>query len=218
MVTEATWLAANNPYAMIRLVAERVSPRKIRLFSVARCRRMWDQITDERCRNAVMVGERYADGAADASDLELADQGLTQSLHEFLGTVDERNEYARLVATCRTTVLPDESRATGGNAKMELAGEWHAFHARVTSEDAPTVRDIVGNPFRPPVFDPLWRSETALALAAGIYAERAFDRLPILADALEDAGCEDTDILGHCRGPGPHVRGCWVVDLLLGKA
>jgi hypothetical protein len=54
-------------------------------------------------------------------------------------------------------------------------------------------------------------------LARGIYDDRAFDRLPILADALEDAGCHDTAILDHCRQPGPHVRGCWVVDLLLGK-
>jgi hypothetical protein len=79
-------------------------------------------------------------------------------------------------------------------------------------------RDIVGNPFRPVAFDPHWRSETAVALAAGIYAERAFDRLPILADALEEAGCDHPDVLAHCRGPGPHARGCWVVDLVLGKS
>jgi hypothetical protein len=54
-------------------------------------------------------------------------------------------------------------------------------------------------------------------LAVGIYKETAFDRFPILADALEDAGCDNADILNHCRGPGPHVRGCWVIDLLLGK-
>ncbi len=79
------------------------------------------------------------------------------------------------------------------------------------------VRDIVGNPFRPEAFDPAWRSETVVALASGIYAERAFDRMPILADALEEAGCDSADILSHCRGPGPHVRGCWVVDAVLGK-
>ena len=80
------------------------------------------------------------------------------------------------------------------------------------------LRDIFGNPFRPVAFDPTGRSETAVALAAGIYAERAFDRPPILADALEEAGCDDPDVLAHCRGPGPHARGCWVVDLVLGKA
>jgi hypothetical protein len=64
----------------------------------------------------------------------------------------------------------------------------------------------------PPLLTPALR-----ARAEGIYADRAFDRLPILADALQDAGCENPDVLGHCRGDGPHVRGCWVVDLVLGK-
>jgi hypothetical protein len=77
-------------------------------------------------------------------------------------------------------------------------------------------RDIFGNPFRPVSLDPAWLTSTVVLLAKGIYDDRAFDRLPILADALQDAGCDNDDILGHCRGPGPHVRGCWVVDLVLG--
>ncbi len=82
------------------------------------------------------------------------------------------------------------------------------------------VRDIFGNPFRPVALDPAWlawNDGTVPKLAQAIYDERAFDRLPLLADALEDAGCTDAEILAHCRGPGPHVRGCWVVDLLLEK-
>ncbi len=75
---------------------------------------------------------------------------------------------------------------------------------------------VAGPP--PPELDPRWRSGTVLALAAGIDTERAFDRMSILADALEEAGCDNADILAHCRGDGPHVRGCWVVDLLLGKS
>ena len=65
--------------------------------------------------------------------------------------------------------------------------------------------------------DPAWLTSDVAALAGGIYEERAFDRMPILADALQDAGCASDDVLAHCRGDGPHVRGCWVVDLLLGK-
>jgi len=80
------------------------------------------------------------------------------------------------------------------------------------------LRDIFGNPFRSVTVDPRWQSEIVVALATGIYAERAFDRMPILADALEEAGCDHPDILTHCRGDGPHVRGCWVVDLVLGKS
>jgi hypothetical protein len=82
------------------------------------------------------------------------------------------------------------------------------------------VRDIFGNPFRPVSVDPAWlrwNDGTAVAIARRVYDERRFEDLPILADALEEAGCTSGDILEHCRGPGPHVRGCWVVDLLLGK-
>jgi hypothetical protein len=76
---------------------------------------------------------------------------------------------------------------------------------------------VFGNPFRPVEFNAQWRTTDAVGLALEIYGERAFDRLPILADALEEAGCMNTDMLGHLRSPGPHVRGCWAVDLVLAK-
>jgi hypothetical protein len=82
------------------------------------------------------------------------------------------------------------------------------------------VREVFGNPFRPVAVEQCWltwREGTIPKVAQAIYDERAFDRLPILADALEDAGCENVEILNHCREPGEHVRGCWMVDLLLGK-
>ncbi|WP_246524616.1 hypothetical protein [Gemmata palustris] len=66
-------------------------------------------------------------------------------------------------------------------------------------------------------FSPSWRTDTVLALASQMYKSREFSAMPILADALQDAGCDATDVLNHCRGPGPHVRGCWVVDRVLGK-
>jgi hypothetical protein len=76
---------------------------------------------------------------------------------------------------------------------------------------------VVGNPFRTVAFDPSWRTSAVVGLARATYDDRAFDQLPILADALQEAGCEDAEVLGHCRSSGWHVRGCWVVDLLLGK-
>jgi hypothetical protein len=79
------------------------------------------------------------------------------------------------------------------------------------------VRDIFGNPFRPVSFNPSWHTSTVIALAQGIYEDRAFDRMPILADALQDANCDNEEILDHCRQRGEHTRGCWVVDLLLEK-
>ena len=97
----------------------------------------------------------------------------------------------------------------------------------ITWEGAPEqwqcqlLRCVFGQPFQPPIaLDSswmTWNGGTVRGLADAIYAEPAFDRLPILADALEEAGCTDSNILDHCRGPGPHVRGCWVIDLVLGK-
>jgi len=82
---------------------------------------------------------------------------------------------------------------------------------------ADALRDALGNPFAPVAWEPSWRSETVIALATGIHFDNAFDRLPILADALEEAGCDNIEVLAHCRGPGPHARGCWVVDAARGK-
>jgi hypothetical protein len=79
------------------------------------------------------------------------------------------------------------------------------------------VREVFGNPFCPVAVAPEWRTEAVMAIARGAYTERAFDRLPFLADALEDAGCDAAEMLAHCRGPGPHVLGCWALDLVLGK-
>ncbi|VTR97033.1 Uncharacterized protein (Fragment) OS=uncultured bacterium PE=4 SV=1 [Gemmata massiliana] len=88
-----------------------------------------------------------------------------------------------------------------------------------TSEIVVTlIRDIFGPlSFRPVAFSPEWRSSTAVAIAAQMYESREFGAMPILADALQDAGCDSADVLDHCRGPRPHVRGCWVVDFVLGK-
>lgn len=79
------------------------------------------------------------------------------------------------------------------------------------------LRDIFGNPFHSVTFDPAWRTPNVTAVAQTIYDERRFTDMPILADALEEAGCTNEDILSHCRNGKEHARGCWVVDLLLGK-
>jgi hypothetical protein len=95
--------------------------------------------------------------------------------------------------------------------------QWR-YYSRSFSKAASLLRDVFGNPFRPAAIDPAWLTSTLVALARGIYDDRAFDRMPILGDALEDAGCDNADILAHCRDANAtHVRGCWVVDLVLGK-
>lgn len=89
--------------------------------------------------------------------------------------------------------------------------------ADMPKRETDILRDVFGNPLRPVIINPASITSNVRQLAELIYADRAFDRLPLLADALEEVGCDNADILAHCRGPGPHVRGCWVVDLLLGK-
>jgi hypothetical protein len=86
-----------------------------------------------------------------------------------------------------------------------------------TTALADLLRCVFGNPFRPLAFDPAWRTPTAVALAEATYAARDFAGLPVLADALEDAGCDAAELLAHLRGPGPHARGCWALDAVLGK-
>ncbi|QEG31500.1 hypothetical protein GobsT_63220 [Gemmata obscuriglobus] len=120
-----------------------------------------------------------------------------------MGPANIVTKYAPL-ALCKQdeSVRSDESRAIIKGEKAALAV---------------LVRDIFGNPFRPVIVNPSWLTSNVVALATGIYADRAFDRMPILADALQDAGCDNADILTHCRSEAPHVRGCWVIDLLLGR-
>jgi hypothetical protein len=113
--------------------------------------------------------------------------------------------HARTLLACDRD---HEGSATEGFREMMEA---------IRAEYAVVFRDIFGNPFRPVTFSQEWRTDTVVALARQMYDSRAFDRMPILADALQDAGCDSEDVLDHCRGEGPHVRGCWVVDLVLGK-
>src|SRR5262249_40161297 len=97
----------------------------------------------------------------------------------------------------------------------EWKGDWSSHVEDETHLSL--LRDVFGNPFRPVTFSPDWRTSTAVAIARGMYGSRDFSAMRILADALQDAGCDNDEVLDHCRGEGPHVRGCWVVDLVLGK-
>ena len=113
------------------------------------------------------------------------------------------------------TLLPASNAA---DAVYAAHGFDDAAWAGERAAQSDLVRDIFGNPFRPVALDPSWLTPAVTALARAIYDDRAFDRVPDLADVLERAGCADADVLAHCHGAGPHVRGCWVVDLLLGKS
>jgi hypothetical protein len=110
-------------------------------------------------------------------------------------------------------------RAEAPNSVYEpsLTTAWEQAHNEEQIAQAALLREVFGNPFRPIAFSPEWRTDTAVALARQMYEAKEFSAMPILADALQEAGCDSEEVLSHCRGPGPHVRGCWVVDLVLGK-
>jgi hypothetical protein len=121
-----------------------------------------------------------------------------------------------------TNNAPEVARLTGMGKAGQLSGmQWGDLDFDGPPEQyerwRPLLYDVFGNPFRPVAFSPEWRTNTVIALARQMHESRDFSAMPILADALQDAGCDNADILDHCRGPGPHVRGCWCVDLVLGR-
>lgn len=217
-MTEQDWLNRDNPKQLIKLMADRGGERKFLLFAAACCRRVWGHL-DERSRRAVEMLESHADG--DEVDLATARKLTEEALRSpsaGYGPFAPRAALQRgkphvraQEASVWAARLPAIQVSTNG-----VNGDQKTFEGERRAQ-CELFRDIFGNPFRPLAVDPRWRTETVLALARGLDADRAFDRLPILADALQDAGCEDEQLLSHCRGPGPHVRGCWVMDLLLGK-
>jgi hypothetical protein len=228
---EREWLShCENPDALLydrHNFPNPISERKHRLLAAAFCRRVWHLITDERGRQAVEVTERYLDGQATPDELRSASAAV-EKITINLG--DPEMWYDVAGAAYMTADQPfgaaDVAYITAQNVGRHAARAMDPDtneldeNVMVTERAAQCnlVREILGNPFRIIVFDPSWRTTTVVALAGQMYEARDFSALPILADALEEAGCDNDDMLTHCRGDGPHVRGCWVVDLLLGKA
>jgi len=199
-MTEAEWLETNDPMLLSEFLSDAVSGRKLRLYSIAGGRMLLKPLDSEYCHAALETAGMDADGLAGSGEVEKLLRQWPENLHrswnDFLGLGHpDPWEVAEAVAHDLCEESPDFLHAAFVNA-----------------------RDIFGNPFRPVVVDPIWFTPTAVAIASSIYQDRAFDRLPILADALENAGCADANILLHCRQPGEHVRGCWAVDPVLGKS
>ncbi len=213
-MTESEWLACTDPEPVLESLSGKASERKMRLFAAACCRRIWHLLDDRRSRRAVEVAERFADGLVDPQELSEANWRSAWWLMAGLAAAENAPNQALIAATNTTASYVH----LDGTSRL-------AIEAGGPGEREPQLRllrDIFGPlSFRPVALDPAWLAwnhGTVPALARRIYEEQAYHDLPILADALEDAGCVDEDILAHCRQPGEHVRGCWVVDLLLGKS
>jgi hypothetical protein len=199
-MTEAGWLAATYPGPILEFLHARggAGNRKLRLFACGCCRQVWSFLTHIDSRAAVEAAEGFADGLVSRRQLEKAAAGARGAIPSAPARLAQRAARVRLGSLAAETT---SSVGPGLSARL--------------------LRDLFGNPFRPaPSLAPAvlsWNGGTVPRLASAIYEERAFDRLPVLADALEDAGCADADVLTHCRSSGEHTRRCWVVDLVLGK-
>jgi hypothetical protein len=241
-MTEADWLGCSDPEAMLRFLRTqmtfrtRAARRKLRLHACACCRRIWDLLGDERSRRAIEVSEAYEEFTASAAQLKEAEEAALVAVHA-VGRREDL-EVQRIAATAAYLASGAQiSQMWGAGmalryalmARVGAAGKLGGLAAQQTQEQecrqhAVILRCIFGDLFRHARFDPTWRTSDAVALARMVYEERLMPsgeldrgRLAILDDALEDAGCADAEVLSHCRDTGPHVRGCWVVDLVLDR-
>ena len=214
-MTEERWLRATDAAELLKFLARGTSLRKLQLFlyNYARiCEHFVASIQDQRnLRAALELGEKWADDLIEHAEVFTSDIISREVIILFPNEGELRNRASWGVILDRRPPLP----ARGRSAKFLEARRSNEQDKR---DELQLLRDIFGNPFRPVAFDAAWRTDTAVSLARGMYESRDFGAMPILADALQDAGCDSDDVLDHCRGPEPHVRGCWVVDLVLGKS
>jgi hypothetical protein len=199
--------------------------RKYLLFVAACVRRIEHLLWPDARRTMLVLHERYADGQLTTQKESRARKNLRAAARRpypndargRAGAYAAAGEVVSWLLVCPLDSDP-EAILDGIDAALRCDPERAERADREAAHQAELLRDIYGNPFRPVAFSPVWRTDTALALGRQMYEARDLGAMPILADALQDAGCDRADILDHCRGPGPHVRGCWVVDLLLGNA
>jgi hypothetical protein len=225
-MTEEQWLNTRahaqglvwNLRSMTQITRTKRGKRKLRLFACGCCRLIWERLRDPRLRKAVELAERYADGEAGKEELEATRTLVTplRASDYFPKSPDVLDHIAIDLAASTTHPQAYEAAFSMTAYQPPLAG-YRTPQADGEAILCDLLRCVLGNPFRSVVLDRSWRTPAVVALARTVYEERRFEDLPLLADALEESGCTDAAILSHCRGPGPHVRGCWVVDRVLGK-
>jgi hypothetical protein len=224
---DARWLTCTNPWEMFEFVERRASGRKLRLFGAACCRRGWHLSSDAQHRNAIVAIECVANGTLTETEFQRVFQPVVR-LWSKISPFDGQTSFDRMTAATRHLDGRGAPKYAARFVAMGLAAlsgvrdspSWDAALQAEKAVQCSLLRDIIGSPFAPFEFDPAWlRGDGAVGvgLARHIEASRCFDDLPLLADALERTGCTDRTVLDHCRGPGPHVLGCWVVDALLGR-
>jgi len=196
-MNEQEWLECTDPETMLKFMEANVSERKLQVFYCASARRVW-HLMDTKWQQSIERVELFFDGRITLIDMMKA-SGL------------EEKDY-------KSVTVADTVEAICDFWHIATMNVGHSLNER--RGQANILRDIFGNPFRTATINPAWltwNDGTVRKIAQAIYDEKAFDRMPILADALTDADCDNADLLNHCRREGPHVKGCWVVDLLIGR-
>lgn len=229
-MTEAEWRTSNNVPEMLGWLAWGMRPaRKWNLFSLACIEPIRPHLSDPRLTAALDVLAKHAEGECDYQELLNASQNADAAVEAILLDPSEQRWFhvqlaaaEAVMSAFRLESMVDTSAVPAGCATVLAWSASPGYEATVRQQanhrHVALVHEIFGNPFRPVELDPLWLTFDVQALARGIYDAQAFDRMPILADGLQDADCDNSDILTHCRDPhAEHVRGCWVLDLLLRK-
>jgi hypothetical protein len=234
MMDYAEWFASADAAAMLGYLYPLPGPHSThehtrlgRLYLAACVRRQWAYLPWP-CRRLIEVAEEFADHPPRAG-VAVALTPLAESLPGRAGTPDDWAELTEAVRAIAGGTPDSDHRPFHGDDHWEQTARLISFlyyhetppyqQIRAAYHRPEYVRDLFAAVLRRVRFDPAWRTDAAVGLAGAAYDAGAFDRLPILADALEEAGCDVPAVLDHCRGgTTPHVRGCWVVDLVLGKA
>jgi hypothetical protein len=222
-MTEDRWLACDDPVAMLRFLQGRAGERKLRLLACACARLQWERLQDGLMREAVEVGERFADGLVRWPEVQLIVHRLYGLPGEFRKEFG-RNWFCEQETETVAAYFAAISSVGAGVSKLPDRMSW-VEQSKITGPRQPAlVREIFGNPFAPITIDHIRLMIEAVRHARAAYDERNLPSgeldlacLAVLAHALEDAGCTEDGLLSHLRSPGPHVRGCWALDLILGK-
>jgi hypothetical protein len=216
-MTEQEWLTCTDPTPMLEFLRGKASERKLRLLVVGCVCQAWSDCKTSETQEAwkaIEVAERYSD--------ELASDKQLQAAHQSVLAAPEWDDLAIhfLYAYASSATAAKIDKAFAVATKSDYAARTTPHASPIIDADriqrCRLIREIVANPFRP-VIASCCLTATVIAIAQTIYDNRAFDRMPELANALYDAGCDNDEILSHCRGPEPHVRGCWALDMMLGK-
>jgi hypothetical protein len=221
---ETKWLASEVLETMLEHLGFGASrPRKLRLFATACLRRSNTIMGNDLNRAVVLAAESYADQQCSLDHLRQARQAAFATWFYTYSETDGLDGDNPIDVARHAASEIRRERAEAARQTNDIVDE--AASEAIAAENCCQVtilRDIFANPFRPVTLDPVWRDHTVVSLARAAYDKHIFpygelesDRLAVLSDALEEAGCDDSIILAHLRAPGPHIRGCWALDSIL---